>query len=208
MKFEDVKRGMRLRDPKGNEWKVLDICNGNIPTIYVYCTKFMQPVGITPQCTVDTEAKAFVNRHMYVNRKHLIIAKSAVIEQFKPFFATGQQCINVVTGLNKSQTLCFVTQKQFDNVEVTLEDLVEVPEVQTLTRDNIHIGMSVRTASNISCFVFAYTECFVHLKTNFQSLDSEGALKQITADLLVNWYDSKLPYPANVLTTKDFTIIR
>lgn len=207
MKFEDVKVGTHLRDQKGNVWEVVDAPNlTGIPTFYARCIKFQHPVGVMPQYTVDTEEKARVGRHLWCNKEHLIVAPDSVVKQFKGYLSSADT-IKVVTGLNKTAVLRFVTQEQYDNVEVTLESLELIPEPQHLTRDNIRVGMNVRTASGMPCFVFAYTECFVHLKTNLQSLDSEGVLKQVTADLLVNWHDSKLPHPSNVLTTKDFILI-
>ena len=205
MKLEDAKVGMHLRDPKGNVWEILDIdATSRVPCVYVRCINFVHPIGIMTTLRIDTEAKAYGGLWMYVDKRHLIVAPNSVVQQFKEYFATGQQCINVVTGLNKTKTLRFVTQEQYDSIEVTLECLKPIPEPQHLTRENIRVGMNVQTASGISCFVFTYTERFVHLKTNLQSLDSEGAFKQVTADLFVNWHDSKLPCPANVLTTKDF----
>lgn len=208
MKLEDAKVGMHLRDPKGNTWEILDIDTAShLPCVYVRCINFVYPVGIMTTLRIDTEAKAYVGRWMYVDKRHLIIAPDTVVQQFEGYFANGYQCINVVTGLNKTKTLRFVTKEQYDAIEVTLETLEPIPVPRHLTRENIRVGMDVRTASGMSCFVYAYTECSVHLKTNLQVLDLEGKLKQVIADLFVEWHDSSRPIPANELTTKDFIIV-
>lgn len=208
MQLEDVKIGMHLRDPKGNVWEILDIDTvSHVPCVYVRCINFVHPVGIMTTLRIDTEAKAYVGRWMYVDKQHLIIAPDHVVQQFEDYFANRYQCINVVTGLNKTKTLRFVTQAQYDSIEVTLETLEPIPKVQHLTRDNIRVGMQVRTASDLPCSVYGYSEDVVHLQTNWGSMSLEGKPKQITVDIFVAWHDSKRPIPANVLTTEDFIII-
>lgn len=208
MKIKDVKVGMHLRDPKGNMWEILDIDRSSkIACAYVRCIEFRHPVGLTPNLRVNTAAEAAINRCIYGDKKHLVVAPDSVIKQFKDYFATGQQSINVVTGLNKSKTLRFVTQEQYDNVEVTIGDLVEVPKVQHLTRDNIRVGLELHTASELSFTVIAYSDDGVLLRHILYSETYEGAVKQISADLLVEWEDSTRPSPTNVLTTKDFILI-
>ena len=207
MKLEDAKVGMHLRDPKGNVWEILDEPDkSGIPTIYVRCVEFKHPVGILPNYSVDSEAKAYVNRCMLLNREHLVVASNDVTKQLSKYLS-GFNTLKVVTGLNKSKIIQFVTQKQYDNVEVTLEDLVEVPKVQRLTRDNIRVGMQVRTTSDLLCSVYGYSEDVVHLQTNWHSLDLEGKPKQITVDIFVTWHDSERPIPVNILTTNDFTVV-
>lgn len=140
-------------------------------------------------------------------QKHLIVAPDSVIEQFKDYFAIGQQCINVVTGLNKSKVLRFVTQEQYDNVEVTLESLEPIHEPQHLTRDNIRVGMLVRTASDLPCSVYSYSDNVVHMQTIcILWIWQKKKMKQLTVDLFVPWHDSDRPVPINVLTTKDFIV--
>lgn len=208
MRLEDVKVGMHLRDPKGNVWEILNkSVDTGIPYIHAKCTEFVQPIGVMPTYTVDTEAKACVGRMLLINKRHLIVAPDSVIEQFKDYFAIGHQCINVVTGLNKSKVLRFVTQEQYDNVEVTLESLEPIPEPQHLTRDNIRIGMNVQTASGMQFSVRGYSDDGVLLRGTLQSPDVAGSMKQISADSLVEWSDSSRPIPANLLTTKDFIIV-
>lgn len=205
MQLEDVKRGMHLRDPKGNVWKVLDICNDAIPTIYAACIKFVQPIGVLPTYTVDTEAKAYAGLHLYTNKKHLVVAPKSVTEQFKDYFATGQQYINVVTGRNKTQTLCFVTQEQYDNVEATLEFLEPIPEVQHLTRENIRIGMRVRTALDVELIVIGYTDTYVQLLYDICFICNDKQLKQASAKICIDWADAPA-IPVDSLTTKDFIV--
>lgn len=75
MRLEEVKVGMTLRDPKGNVWEILDkSVDSDIPYVYVRCTKFVQPIGFMPTFNIDNEAKAYVGRWMYINKKHLIVA--------------------------------------------------------------------------------------------------------------------------------------
>lgn len=208
MKIEEVKIGMHLQDPCGNVWEVLDIDKGSkIPCVYVCCIKFQHPVGVRPNLRIDTAAEAATNRWVYVDKKHFVIAPNCVIEQFKDYFATGQQCINVVTGLNKSKTLIFVTQEQYDSVEVIIADMVEVPKIQHLTRENIRVGLELRTASELSFTVIGYSDDGVLLRHILYSEIYKGVVKQIPADLLVEWEDSTRPIPTNVLTTKDFIIV-
>ena len=208
MKLEDVKIGMHLRDPKGNVWEILDIDNGSkIPCVYLRCVEFLHPVGVRPNLRIDTAAEAATNRWVYVNKKHFVVAPDSVIKQFKNYFATGQQSINVVTGLNESKTLIFVTQEQYDNVEVIIDDMVEVPKVQHLTRENIRVGLELRTASELSFTVIGYSDDGVLLRHILYSEIYKGVVKQISADLLVEWEDSTRPILTNVLTTKDFILV-
>lgn len=141
------------------------------------------------------------------NKKHLITAPDSVLEQFKDYLSSANT-IKVVTGLNKTAVLRFVTQEQYDNVEVTLESLEPISEPQHLTRANIRVGMRVRTPSNLLCSVYSYSDAVVHMQTNLPSFTSEGSMKQLTADLFVPWHDADRPIPGNVLTTNDFTVIK
>lgn len=76
-----------------------------------------------------------------------------------------------------------------------------------LTRDNIQVGMNVRTASGTLFNVIGYSDGGVLLRCMLHSLDSSGSLKQIVAESLVEWHDSLRRTPQNVLTTKDFIIV-
>lgn len=105
MKLEDVTVGMHLRDPKGNVWKIIDISAGNIPCVYARCIDFVHPVGVIGGRLEDAE-EAAVGRWLYADKAHLIVAPDSVTEQFKNYSATRHRCINVVTGLNKTKTLC------------------------------------------------------------------------------------------------------
>ena len=207
MRLEDAKVGMHLRDPKGNVWEILDEPDkSGIPTIYVRCVEFKHPVGILPNYSVDSEAKAYVNRCMLLNREHLVVASNDTTKQLSKYLSSFNT-LKVVTGLNKAKIIQFVTQEQYGNVEVTLEDLVEVSKVQHLTRDNIRVGMLVRTVSDLPCSVHSYSDNVVHMQTNLHSLDLAGKMKQLTADLFVPWHDSDHPIPVNVLTTNDFIVL-
>ena len=206
MKFEDVKVGMHLRDPKGNIWKILDISAGNVPCVYARCIDFVHPVGVIAGRLEDAE-EAAVGRWLYADKAHLIVAPDSVTEQFKNYSTTRHRCINVVTGLNKTKTLCFVTQEQYDGIEVTLNTLEPIPEPQHLTRDNIRVGMNVQTASGMQFSVRGYSDDGVLLRGTLQSPDLVGAMKQISADSLVEWTDSDRPIHADLLTTQDFIIV-
>lgn len=207
MKLEDAKIGMHLRDPKGNVWEILDIdASSKIPCVYVRCIEFRHPVGIRPTLCIDTVAKATTNRWVYIDKKHFVIAPDCVIEQFKDYFATGQQCINVVTGFNKSKTLIFVTQEQYDSIEVTLECLKPIPKVQHLTRDNICIGMRVRTALDVEFIVIGYTDTLVQLLYTATFICKDKQPKQAAAKIYIDWADAPA-IPGDSLTTNDFTVI-
>lgn len=207
MKIEDVKVGMHLRDPKGNVWEILDEPdNLGIPTIYVRCIEFKHPVGILPNYSVDSEAKAYVNRCMLLNREHLVVASNDAIKQLSKYLSSFNT-LKVVTGLNKAKIIQFVTREQYGNVEVTLEDLVEVSKVQHLTRENIRVGLELHTASELSFTVIGYSDDGVLLRYILYSEIYKGVVKQISADLLVEWEDSTRPIPTNVLTTKDFILV-
>lgn len=207
MKIEDVKVGMHLCDPKGNVWEILDKpADINIPYIHAKCIKFVQPVGVMPTYTVDTEAKAYVGRTLFINKGHLIVAPNSVVKQFKDYFTTGQQCITVVVGLNKNKTLCFVTQEQYDNVEVTLESLEPIPEAQHLTRDNIRIGIRVRTALDAEFIVTGYTDTLVQLQYDITFICKDKQPKQAAAKIYIDWADAPT-IPVDSLTTNDFTVI-
>lgn len=113
----------------------------------------------------------------------------------------------MVTGLNKTKTLCFVTQEQYDGIEVTLNTLEPIPEPQHLTRDNIRVGMNVQTASGMQFSVRGYSDDGVLLRGTLQSPDLVGAMKQISVDSLVEWADSDRSIHADLLTTQDFIIV-
>lgn len=205
MKFEDVKVGMHLRDPTGNVWKIIDISAGNIPCVYARCIDFVHPVGVIAGRLEDA-AEAAVGRWLYVDKTHLIIAPDSVTQQFKNYSATGQRCINVVTGLNKTKTLCFVTQEQYDGIEVTLNTLEPIPEPQHLTRENIRVGIHVRTALDAEFIVIGYTDTLVQLLYNATFNCKGKQLKQATAKIYIDWAD--VPnIPAEGLTTDDFTVV-
>lgn len=143
---------------------------------------------------------------MYVDKRHLIVAPDSVVQQFKEYFATGHQCINVVTGLNKTKTLRFVTQEQYDSIEVTLECLKPIPEVQNLTRDNIRVGMRVRTALGIELIVIGYTDTLVQLQYDTGFICKGEQMKYTSMKLYVDWADAS-DIPVDSLTTDDFTIV-
>lgn len=205
MRLEDVKVGQRLQDPKGNVWEILDISNTIIPCVYVRCIKFLHPVGVRPTLRINTAAEAAIGRWVYVNKEHFVIAPDYVIAQFKDYFAIGQQSINVVTGLNKSKPLIFVTQEQYDNIEVTLETLEPIPTVQHLTRDNIRVGMRVRVALDVEFIVIGYTNTLVQLQYEL-TICTGKQLKQVTAKIYVDWADA-LAIPVDSLTTNDFIVV-
>ena len=141
-----------------------------------------------------------------VDKRHLIVAPDSVVQQFKEYFATGHQCINVVTGLNKTKTLRFVTQEQYDSIEVTLECLKPIPEVQNLTRDNIRAGMRVRTALGIELIVVGYTDTYVQLLCDIHVICKDKQLKQTSAKICIDWADAPA-IPVDSLTTNDFTVV-
>jgi hypothetical protein len=207
MKLEDAKVGMHLHDPKGNVWEILDIdADSRVPCVYVRCINFVHPIGIMTTLRIDTEAKAYVGRWMYVDKRHLIVAPDSVVQQFKEYFATGHQCINVVTGLNKTKALRFVTQEQYDSIEVTLECLKPIPEVQHLTRDNIRAGMRVRTALDVEFIVVGYTDTYVQLLYDIHVICKDRQLKQTSAKICIDWADAPA-IPVDSLTTNDFTVV-
>lgn len=206
MRLEDVKRGMHLRDPKGNVWKVLEESNLlGIPSFYARCIEFKHPVGVMPQYTVDTEAKARVDRHLWANKKHLIVVPDSVTKQFKDYLSSAGT-IQVVTGLNKTAILRFVTQEQYDNVEVTLESLEPIPVMQRLTRDNIRIGMRVRITAHTEFIVIGYTDTFVQLLYNMRFICNDKQLKQASAKIYIDWADAPV-IPADSITTNDFIVV-
>ena len=187
MKLQDIKVGMYLRDPKGNVWEILDIDKGSrVPYVYVRCINFVHPVGIMPNFRVDTEAKAYVGRWMLVDKRHLITAPEAVVQQFKDYFATGHQCINVVTGLNKTKTLCFVTQEQYDNVEVTLEALEPIPEAVRYTVADLSIGMVFEDADGNRYFVSGWMQDKVLLHTILHPNSVSGEVLKLHASFWVD----------------------
>ena len=206
MRLENVKVGMHLHDPKGNVWEIVDEPNlTGIPTFYARCIEFRHPVGVMPQYTVDTEAKARVGRHLWVDKKHLIVAPDSVIEQFKDYLSSADT-IKVVTGLNKTAILRFVTQEQYDNVEVTLESLEPIPKTQHLTRENIRVGMRVRTALGTELIVIGVNDTAVQLLLDVNILCSAKQLKQVSAEISVAWADAPT-IPVGALTTNDFTVV-
>lgn len=206
MKIEDVEVGMYLRDPKGNVWEVLDKPDkSNIPTIHVQCVAFKHPVGVMPQYSVDSEAKAYVKRNILLNREHLVVTTNTFITQLNKYLSTFNT-LKVVTGLNKTKILQFVTQAQYDNVEVTLEDLEPIPEPQHLTRENIRVGMHVRTALDTEFIVIGYTDTLVQLLYNATFNCKGKQLKQATAKIYIDWADVSAT-PVDALTTDDFTVV-
>lgn len=207
MKLEDTKVGMHLRDPKGNVWEILDIdAASRVPCVYVRCINFVHPIGIMTTLRIDTKAKAYVGRWIYVDKRHLIVTPDSVVQQFKEYFATGHQCIDVVTGRNKTKTLRFVTQEQYDSVEVTLECLKPIPEVQRLTRENIRVGMRVRTALDVELIVVGYTDTYVQLLHDIRFICNDKQLKQASAKICIDWADVPA-IPVDSLTTNDFTVV-
>jgi hypothetical protein len=200
MKIEDVKVGMHLRDPKGNVWEILDkSVDTDIPYIHVKCTEFVQPVGVMPTYIVDTQAKAYVGCMLLINKKHLVVAPESVIEQFKDYFATGHQCIHVVTGLNKSKTLRFVTQEQYDNVEVTLESLEPIPEAVRYTVADLSIGMVFEDANGNRYFVSGWMQDKVLLYTILHPSGVSGEVLKLHASF---WVD--LEASQDTVSLKDF----
>ena len=186
MKIEDVKIGMHLRDPKGNVWKVVDTPNlTGIPTFYARCIKFQHPVGVMPSYTIDTEEKARVGRHLWCNKKHLIVVPDSVLKQFKDYLSSADT-IKVVTGLNKTADLHFVTQEQYDNVEVTLEALVPIPEAVCYTVADLSIGMVFEDANGNRYSVSGWMQDKVLLHTVLYPNGVSGEVLKLHASFWVD----------------------
>lgn len=200
MKLEDTKVGMHLRDPKGNVWEILDIDTAShVPCVYARCINFVRPVSITTTLRVDTEAKAYVGRWLYVDKRHLIIAPDTVVQQFEGYFANGYQCINVVTGLNKTKTLRFVTQEQYDSIEVTLEALEPIPEAVRYTAADLSIGMVFEDADGNRYFVAGWMQDKVLLHTILHPNSVLGEVLKLHASF---WVD--LEVSQDTVSLQDF----
>lgn len=186
MRLEDVKVGMHLRDPKGNVWKVVDEPDkSGIPTIHVRCVKFKHPVGVMPQYSVDSEAEAYVNCNILLNREHLIVVPNAVITQLNKVLSSFNT-IRVVTGLNKTKTIQFVTQAQYDNVKVTLEDLEPIPESVCYTTADLRIGMPFEDADGNRYFVAGWMQDKVLLHTILHPNSVSGEVLKLHASFWVD----------------------
>ena len=202
MKIEDVKVGMYLRDPKGNTWEILDIDkDSGVPCVYTRCINFVHPVGLTTTLRIDTEAKAYVGRWMYVNKRHLVIASDAVVKQFKDYFTTGHQCISVVTGLNETKTLRFVTQEQYDNVEVTLESLEPFPEPVHYTANELPLNTVFEDTSGNRYFVSGYMQDKVLLYTVLSPRGVSGNVLNLQASF---WVDLNASANSKDVSLHDF----
>lgn len=191
MRLEDVKIGMRLRDLKGNVWEVVDEPNlTGVPTFYARCIKFKHPVGIMPQYTVDTEEKARAGQHLWCNKKHLIVVPDSVLKQFKNYlFSTDT--IKVVTGLNKTVVLRFVTQEQYDNVEVTLETLEPIPEPVHYTSADVPMETAFEDANGNRYFVAGHLQDKVLLYTILHPNSVAGDVLRLRASFWVDLNASK-----------------
>lgn len=173
-------------------------------TFLCTCTKFVQPVGVTPTFTVDTEMKASKEHLILINKKRLIVAPASVIQQFKDYLATGQQSIRVLTAQDKVEALRFVTQEQYDNIEVTLETLEPIPEPVHYTSTDLPLNTVFEDTCGNRYFIAGYMQDKVLLYTILSPRGTSGDILTLQASF---WVDLNASEEAETVSLHDFRIV-
>lgn len=206
MLLEDVKLGMHLRDPKGNVYEVLEVLGEPKFRVYLKCIDFVQRVKVEPSFEFN---KIGQTRWVYADREHFVDTENPTIQQLLQGMHiledaySGTRQFKVVYA-NHHKWFRLVTAAHNAEVEITIADM-ELKE-QHLTRDNIRIGMRVRTALDTELIVIGYTDTLVQLLYDVTFSCKGKQLKQAAAKIYIDWADAPA-IPVGSLTTNDFTIV-